>query len=172
MPEGDSQMLFQSSVDEGLKLDYFIAGICGAIFAYITQTYSPHKLGWNPSTLEPLSLALLALCVGVTLKRIETIHLLLSVNQRYLENSRRAGAMTKALAEITTPTAFNAESGEFINREDFAKIRENARGLAATDDKHLRELSLETAKYYRVRNRLLLAGSLAIFLSKILQPYS
>jgi hypothetical protein len=53
------------------KLDYFLCGFAGALFAYIGQNYTPHKLDNWFYCLMPLALFCLTISLGFGLRRLQ-----------------------------------------------------------------------------------------------------
>jgi hypothetical protein len=55
------------------RLDYFMAGIIGALCAFLAERYHADKLGLNTSTLALAAILMLILSFYYALKRIESI---------------------------------------------------------------------------------------------------
>lgn len=49
-----AKTLYNANHEAGQKLEYFITGVIGAMFAYSVQNYTPHIIGWDARTLEPM----------------------------------------------------------------------------------------------------------------------
>ena len=64
---------FQIYFEAEQRLDYFLAGIIGALCAFLAERYHADKLGLNTSTLALAAILLLILSFYYALKRIEAI---------------------------------------------------------------------------------------------------
>jgi hypothetical protein len=153
------------------KFDYFVCGVAGALFAYIGQSYHPQKLVFGISVLEPISLLMLAASFFVGLKHLEMVLVVRRINFLRLDAAEKIGGLTEALNSGPGPY-YNATGPEFLDREQTQALRKqylDQMKLLVGD----REVATtKAATFYRVRNALLFLGFLAIFLSKILQPYA
>src|ERR1035437_1606045 len=67
------------------KFDYFVCSVAGALFAYIGQTYTPHKLDSLHSVLMPLALLYLTLCFGFGFKRIQLSNIGTKLNKEVIK---------------------------------------------------------------------------------------
>src|ERR1035437_185974 len=97
MAESKSLLVYAGVRDAQQKYDYFIAGVTGALFAYIAQTYTPRRIELNPSVFEPLALVFLALSFYLALRRIENTTLIGMLNHQQLDANEKAGESAKAL---------------------------------------------------------------------------
>jgi len=155
------------------KFDYFICGLAGALFAYIGEHYSPRKLDFGISALEPMALFFLASSFLFGLKRIEWNTCVKKVNAAMLDAAEKAGSTIEVLSKPrTTGVYINSETGdaydaEALRRRHAVYLKQRA-DLEPTLNKAMRKAN----RYYEIRDILLLLGFLMIFLAKILQPYS
>lgn len=170
MAEEKSMIVFEGAREGQQKFDYFVAGLTGALFAYIAQTYVPEKFGFDPAGLEPLALLFLAVSFFLALKRIELTNIIMRLNHDMLAAAEKAGNMTKALASHTGD-GFNAESGEIVPFRDLPARRQNYMLQAQAAEHALLAKISKSERYYTYRNHFLIAGFAAIFLAKLLQPY-
>ena len=156
----DSIEVYRRSHEAAEKLDYFICGVAGALFAYIGQNYIPRKLEFGISLLEPLALIFLAGAFFAGLKRIEVCSAQTSINHDQLKLNDEA----KELIKLIGPSLENKDL--FQSQPD--------RNIFQTENlkKLLNKVYLKNSRYYKLRNRLLALGFGAIFLSKLLSPYA
>jgi hypothetical protein len=153
------------------KFDYFVCGVCGALFGYIAQTYSPQKIESVYSMLEPLSLVFLAVSFFTGLRRIEHYNVLMRLNQKKLEAAEKVSHLTKQLSSASGTETYHLLSGEVCDvstletmRAEFLKEQERLESQAQTERPRV-------LRHYRLRNMFLLFGFVAIFAAKVLQPY-
>lgn len=163
--------MFGKSHEAGEKFDYFICGVSGALFAYIGQTYIPHKIDLSPSLLEPVSLIFLAVSFFSGLKRIETVNVCSRINHKILECSERAGNLTAQLASGAPGPFYNQDGGQIWSHSDLESHRLQNLKAVQDMDANLPKLRKRGLYLYKMRDNFLLLGFLAIFLSKVLQPY-
>lgn len=163
-----STELFAHHVEATEKFDYFICGVTGAIFAYVVQHYTPSKLAFSPSVLEPVGLVLLVAAFFVGLKRIEVLVSSRRGNYLIAQAGEQANAALKAQFSNDIPirggTVVSAESAE-AQRHRAIKEREAL-------EKKMDVVSKKGMLLYRWRNYLLMAGFIALLAAKILEPYS
>jgi hypothetical protein len=69
--EKTSLALYHKEYESFQKLDYFICGVAGALFAYIAQTYTPHVLNSWFYFLTPAALLSLTICFGCGLRGMQ-----------------------------------------------------------------------------------------------------
>lgn len=154
------------------KLDYFICGVAGALFAYIGQHYIPRKLHLDASVLEPMALLFIGASFFFALKRIGNTVLLMRVNHLMLHAAENAGKITGALAKGQGGAPFfNEEAGDVLTPEQMAKERESSLSARDHSRKQLDKLRKKGRCFWRWRNYLLALGIAALFASKILLPY-
>jgi len=171
MSDKRSLRAFDGARDGQSKFDYFVAGLTGAMFAYIVQTYTPKILSFTPDVLEPFSLLLLAVSFFLALKRIEASNLVQGCNYEHLDFAEKAGGMTEAMMKVTG-VGYNVHSGEAIHPSDLPGKREVYMQMATEAEQASQLYARRAEVWYRYRNLFLLAGFSAIFLSKLLQPYA
>jgi hypothetical protein len=96
----DSIEVYRRSHEAAEKLDYFICGVGGALFAYIGQNYIPHKLEFGISLLEPLALIFLAGAFFAGLKRIETCNAQTNINHEQLKLNDESKELIKLIGPL------------------------------------------------------------------------
>ena len=163
--------MFGKSHEGSVKFDYFICTVSGGLFAYIGQTYTPHRLDFSFSLLEPLSLAFLALSFFSGLKRIEIVNVSNSVNHRILDAGEKAGNVMEQIASGAPGPFYNADTGEHLSLADLELRHSTYLKFVSKMQSRLPALHKRGERFYNARNTLLLLGFSAIFLSKVLQPY-
>jgi len=171
MSEKKSTFVFAGAREAQQKFDYFIAGVAGALFAYIAQTYTPKKISFTPASLEPLALVFLALAFFYGMKRIENTVVVMRLNHEMLDAEEKAGSMTEAMASGISH-GFNPHSGELISATELPALREFYRQQARSARDQAEVASIKGERFYTRRNQFLFAGFVAIFLTKLLQPYA
>jgi hypothetical protein len=163
--------MFKRSHEGGTKSDYFICSISGALFVYISQTYTPHKIAFSISVLDPISLVFLILSFFAGLKRIETVNCGARLNHRILDAAEKAGNITEQLASNTPGPFYNQEGGEISSRSDLEALRSQYLKTISDIKALLPGVDRKGARFYKARDFFLLLGFVSIFLSKVLQPY-
>jgi hypothetical protein len=157
-----------------VKFDYFICSVSGALFAYIAQTYSPHKIEVGFSILEPISLLLLAVSFFAGLKRIETANTITRLNHNMLESDEKAGEIAKTLASRDLKphhTFVNVVGGESIDVSTLQNLRLQYMEASKKSKSAIAKQNKLAVRYYKIRDIFLLLGFLTIFSAKVLQPY-
>jgi hypothetical protein len=157
------------------KLDYFVCGVAGALFAYAGQNFAPRKLDSVISLLEPLALCFLVAAFFTGIKRIEASINLKKLNHIMLDAGEKAGAAAGAAADArkTGGTSYyNEHGGEVFGVETIAKKHEWQRGLHDAAEAEIEVAIRKANTFYTLRNCLLIAGFVALLAAKLLQPYS
>jgi hypothetical protein len=154
------------------KFDYFICGVTGALFAYLSQTYQPHKIEDAFSILQISSLLLLAVSFYAGIKRIQFFILMTRINHEFLSASEAAGKITTSLFEYPGANVFhNQGSGELKKPDDLERKREDDLRRAKELEASFPLVRRKAIRYGRVRETFLLLGFLTILVSKVAQPY-
>ncbi len=170
MSDDKSMVAYQEGKDAQQKFDAFLVGICGALFAYIAQTYVPRKLALDPSIFDPLALVLLAISFFAGLKRMEAMMQASRFNFHILDSGKNIGSLMEIQAKGVTDGFFKS-SGEILSVSEIPKVLD-AYEKKRREARTLFEKSATTAqRCYRIRNLFLLLGFASIFLSKLLSPY-
>ncbi len=169
--ESRSADMYGKAHEGSEKFDYFVCGISGALFAYIGQQYTPHKIEFSLSLLEPLSLVFLLLSFYAGLKRIETVNKCTMVNHKILEAAESARNLADQLREAGESFCDPAD-GRVIGRIEMDRLRRRQVEISREWAARLAPVKRKALLEYRSRNRWLILGFSAIFLSKLAQPYS
>lgn len=167
--------LFTKQHASNERLDYFMCGVAGALFAYTGQTFAPEKLSFYACIVTIVSLLLLSLSFYCAYRRIqsqnsvtrgnrmeiETCNLIKTMFERIVEfenNESRGlrGTITNEMGEPYTLDRLKAEKKTEEN--SLIEIRENI----------LADRSLYI-KYGVERDASLIIGFVAILAAKILQ---
>jgi hypothetical protein len=150
------------------KFDYFICGVTGAAFSYQIQHYDPKVLRFDSHALEPLSLLLLGLSFFFGVNRLAASSLAANINHR-MEDARDKAEQCARMLE--NPSVAREISGRSINVDEMKAMHLNFVVAWNNLQKPLDEVAARAKRYYRWRDRFLIAGFVAIFLAKVLQPY-
>ena len=150
------------------KFDYFVAGVTGALTAYIGQHVRPTQLGINAGSLELLALVLLVLSVVMSFKRIETnIEVFKAMHARlYSEETR--GSM---IAAAGRGTALNTATGDVFSSAQLLELAELHDGRVKQMRSTLDSLAAASLSYYNWRNRLLLNGFAILVFARVIPAY-
>lgn len=156
----DSIELYRRGHEAAEKLDYFICGVAGAIFAYLGQGYKPHKIELSLTLIEPLALALLAGAFFAGIKRIEMCNAATHINHEQLKVDEQNKELLKLMED--------SEENRKMFEPQWAAVLQRKVNL----DKTLRDAQRKAKIYYHLRNKLLTCGFVAVVLSKLLSPYA
>lgn len=85
MPNPKIQMLNDNYYKGTVGFDQFVLGATLAACAYLAQSMTYDRLGWNPSTLQLLPLLILGFSAFLGFKRIESAIQTLKLNSAYLQ---------------------------------------------------------------------------------------
>jgi len=166
----ESLEVFIASLEGDQKFDYFVCGVAGALFAYIGQTYTPHKIELSISLFEPASLILLALAFFAGLHRIQTVNVISRINHKVLRAHEEAARLTEQMA--SGGTIHYPMGGQILDRSSAEAFVDKRLKSALRMESKLLAQGKRSERLYKTRDRLLLCGFVAIFFSKVLQPYA
>jgi hypothetical protein len=164
-----SKDLFLKEHSSKEKYEYYICTIAGVLFAYIGQTYTPHKLDSFFYVLIPFALWLLTLSFASGLMRIYISNDATKLNKNAAYNQECcveiSDQLDKNLSTYKTP-AGNTLTREQLEKEraDKNKLKEECEAQYQLRNITARGLGIE-------RDVFLILGFLLILASKILQPY-
>ena len=151
------------------KFDYFVLGVLGALCAYLSQTYTPSRIGINPGTVELLALLTLVLAGVFGFRRIESINVATMINQQLLHANERRGVLVEVLHK---GPALNTQTGQTYTPEyaasEIPKLSTRIKAL----EPGLREAQLKAERSYKVRNWLTLVGFALIIAAKLFSAYA
>ncbi len=102
---------------------------------------------------------------------LEEVLVVRSINYRWLESAETVGNLTEALNSGPGPY-YNATGPELLDRTQTQALRKQYLEKMELLGGDREVATTKAATFYRARNVLLFLGFLAIFLSKILQPYA
>lgn len=147
----DSEKIIYEKAHEGIsKFDYFVASGIGAMLAFMAHDRKPHKLALDSFNLELVALILLLVSFALSLRRIECANVALQtdlqvkVTTRELEAVRIHGTVT-----------------------EFAVMKERLDSYRSLNE----EVQKRAKKYYRWRDRLVIAGFSTFFVANVWQAY-
>jgi len=84
------------------KFDYFVCSVAGALFAYVGQNYTPHKLDSTYSVLTPLALVYLILSFGFGFRRIYIANIAKKLNKEFVKEHGDCIHLTKIINEFSS----------------------------------------------------------------------
>jgi hypothetical protein len=162
--------LFESWREASQKFDYFVAGLIGALVAFVGQSYKAVPLGLNAGTLELLSLLILLLSFWAAFKRIEsnTENLRLAFEQTDLEDQLIELRASKASGQ----PAYGMQTGQPLSESDRDKLIESKQARYTQVHRLLVQFSSSAYKYYHWRNYLLIFGFLFLLVARVLKAYA
>jgi hypothetical protein len=152
------------------RFDYFIAGLIGAVIAYIAQSYAPQKLGFNPSTLELVALLVLLSAFICAFKRIEVSTEAFRMMSQRLDAIECFENITKA--QLESPFFQDLKTGEVVDAETAEQRKERLKATAEQANKAAEKFGKRSHQFYRRRNRLLFTGFALLLAAKVLSAYS
>jgi hypothetical protein len=167
MSEKRSLIAFEHYREGEQRFEYFIAGVSTALCAYVGQTLQPQKFGFNPYTLEVLSVGLVVVSIVLSFKRIESGIFLSYLNHNLLH----MGEVRGTLASSGGQPFVNELSGDAFTPARIRKQLEHIEQSIPAREKQIECVQAKILKLYRWRNWLLLCGFVGLFVSKILAPY-
>jgi len=163
--------LFEKEHEATAKFDYFITTIAGALFAYIGQTYTPHKFDCWYYFIIPLALILLTACFylgcKVLLGNTETTRL----NKEVAQAHEQCENINIQLNKFPKNPVFPDSLGRDVPRTE---MEQRVRGL---NQKIKTTKAAALAKMEKVefiikwRNFFLFIGFILILVAKFSQPY-
>ena len=152
------------------KFDYYICSVAGALFAYVGQTYTPHKFDSAYYLITPAALICLTFCFFFGCIVIYMSKEVLKLNKEYLTASETCQNYTNNLNNVNS-VLFNSNHGGTVGRADLEKMRDAAKLEFETKRKIAGKKDSIADKLSILRNCFLVAGFILIFVAKILQPY-
>jgi hypothetical protein len=150
------------------KFDYFITGISGALVAFVGQNISPVRIGWNSGTVELLGLTVLLGSLLLGFRRIETNVTVFQLMHQRLHREEGRGNL---LAAYQGGTMLNSSTGDVLSPIEIEALALNLKAEKEVIAEKLEELSSQSGRFYRWRNRLLLAGFILLITARILPAY-
>src|SRR5688572_20911760 len=160
--------LYSKQHEAGLKFDYFVCGVAGAIFAYISQNYAPQKLALDFPLLEPISLLLIAAAFYFGIKRLEAARTLVTMNHQVADCEDKA---KKLAVIVANPQGYRDFDGKVCTAETVQREQQGYIDASRGWYEQINICRAMAVRYYKLRDNLLILGFAAIFLAKVLQPY-
>jgi hypothetical protein len=169
MSEKRSVIAFEHYREAEQRFEYFITGISTALCAYVGQTLQPQKFGFNPYTLEVLSVGLVVASIVLSFKRIESGIVIKHLNHDVLHMAEIRGELV--LASLKGQPFVNELTGDAFTPAQTKERIANIERSIPIRQKQIERVQAKVLKMYRLRNWLLLCGFLGLFISKVLVPY-
>lgn len=151
------------------KFDYFMAGLCSALTAYVGQSFIPTRLGINTTTMELIALCFLCGSVVAAFMRIEMHVTALAAMHRRLYHHEATGNLADA-SQASGPL-LNKATGELISPLDALSRAEKHKKTAANVETKENYYAKRAEASYRWRNRLLYAGFSLLVVARICKAY-
>lgn len=162
-----SDKLYEASRDAQIKFDYFVLGVVGALCAFIGQSFHPSRLGWNPSTVELISLLMFVGAAVAGFRRIESVNSLMRINSQYLRMQEERGSLVPTVGA----TAINHSTGEIYSSAEIAAKIAALGDIIPKAREDMERVGQTTLRTYKWRNWLLLVGFLALLASRVWSAY-
>jgi hypothetical protein len=151
------------------KFDYFVAGLIGALLAFIGQSFASDKLGINPSSLELLALLLLVFAFLCAFKRIESNNETLRLT--YQRDRSDDQMIELRNAKDSGQLARDVKTGEVLSQEGVAELMNNYAAKSQIAESHLKSFSTKAYYYYHFRNYTLILGFLLLLAARVFKAY-
>lgn len=155
----------QSGRQAAQKFDYFLAGLVGALLAYLVQSYKINTEIIFCSACDVVAMVLLIFAFVVALKRIESTVECSRLHHSVVLNGEMAAAITTAMIN-NEGKGVSSEGGEHIKPGNFESKWREYRGQREDAKSKLTEESVVAERRGRIRNGLLIAGFVIIIFSK------
>jgi hypothetical protein len=156
MTQERSDYLYDRWLEGSQKFDYFVSGVTLALIGYLSANTAATALGWNASTLQLASLAVLLLSAVCGVKRLEAVVATLAVMQHRVHVEESFRQHTEAA--VAGGPHVNVATGEVLTGPDLSKRTEELSQRAAATSGPQGEWIARTNLWYRCRNWLLIAG--------------
>jgi len=170
MSHENAKILYKASQEAQQKFEYFLTGAIGAMFAYTAQTYTPKKLDFSPSTMEPVAIICFAVAFYFGIRRIDCLYHHLGISSQEAQALGDAKELENALRMVAeNPLVCTPRAGMTVSKieSDLEHLRSRAQSAKTI----LKKLDDKVGSFYTWRNRLMLAGFFLIFLGRVLSPY-
>ena len=170
MSHENAKMFYDKSHEAHQKYEYFVTGAIGAMVAYTIQNYTPKKLGWSPSSLEPVAIICFAVAFFLCLRRLDNLYHILVLNSQKNQALGDADDLTKALClHSEDPRNNKLRSG--LSMESIAEDRDFHIRLSQSAIPLLSSIDRRVRLYYTWRDRLMIAGVVLLVAARLLGPY-
>ena len=170
MADGDQTILsYQLSQEARVKFDYFVAGITGAMIAYLIGEFEASKLGVNEETFDLVGILSLMLSFYFGFRRIEYSIVLQHLQTKISEYTDRVYAYSKQVE--SGELQYDSAIGSVIPPERAGDMLKQSRLVQREASKEFENKEGKFLKLYKLRNHFLMAGFLVLLVSKISGPY-
>jgi hypothetical protein len=157
------------------KFDYFVCSVAGALFAYVGQTYTPHKLDTSFSMLMPVALAYLTLCFFFAFRRIQLANIGIKLNKDVIKENQDCIHITEQLNAHAASKVPVKIIDSATGKDTTPKLLSERRDKKLAKMKEMEKLARRKIKWANsfeyFRDICLLLAFLMIIAAKILQPY-
>ena len=150
------------------KFDYYILGVAVALFSYSATHFVPQPLGFNATTVEAVSLALLLVAVIAGFLRIQAVIQTGFWNHQQLYSGEVGGGLTK---HLSGNPVLNERTGEIYSPQEVQEIVRQCAGNRRDAGERVKQCLTSSERYYDVRNILLVIALCGMLLGKLLHGY-
>lgn len=164
-----SDALYASWKQSAEKFDYFILAVLGALCAYISQSFTPEKIGINPGTFELLALLILVLSIVFGFKRIESVNQILILNHQLLHSNEMCGILSEV---VEKGTGINRATGEVYTPEYAMKKIDTLSTKKNFIEPQIAKFQGKASMYYNLRNGSMFFGFMVILFAKLFTAYA
>jgi len=162
------QLAYDYWQNSSQKLEYFLAGVSSALFAYEAQQWEAVPLGGNPFTLTFVALLLLIASFFLTLKRLEAFSQLFRIS--HLKLFAEAIRVHSPSPDTPVPI-FDLNTWQPMTREQLKDLHLTYQEIDEKYRKKLNGLQRRGTIYYELRNATLLLGFLLLVVAKVWSGY-
>ena len=163
--------LFEKEHAAGEAFDTFITSAAGALFAYIGQTYTPHKFDSWYAFVLPAALIFLTFCFYFGCKVLLGNKEVTRLNKEAVMAHEQCENITTQLNKFPHNPSFPSSLGQEVSRAD---MEQGIKILnKKMDDKKSAALATMADVEFKIkcRNICLVFGFILILVAKITQPY-
>jgi hypothetical protein len=165
----------RGNTDSVEKFDYFIVSVAGALFAYVGQSYVPHKFDSVFSALMPLALVYLILAFVFGCRRIYLANIGKKLNKECVKEHEDCKHITETLKKFQCSENFGVLTdnitGEVVTAE-YLTSRRNKKLATKKELERVARLKIKWANSHeKFRDICLFLGFVLILAAKIFQPY-
>ncbi|CAD0325652.1 hypothetical protein ABQZ99_015065 [Xanthomonas hortorum pv. vitians] len=151
------------------KFDYFVLALLGALCAYVANKFTPALIGFNPKTLEVISLLVFFFSTFLGFRRVEYTINLTGLNHRSLRANEQRGMLVTQLA--SGQPFINSATGDVYSHElAVSDLKETERSILHLANK-ISLFSKKAEAAYSWRNHMIFIGFILLVASKIWTPY-
>jgi hypothetical protein len=161
----EEHLLYKHTREAAQRFEYFLLGISVALCAFIGQTLTPERLGYNAYTLQVASLVALIGSVVAGFKRVEVMIATSGLNHEIVARQVHRNRLLKGepMFDERTGVAPNDFQRNYTASEINTVLQNLQKLLAAT-------MARESRWFWWQKN-LLATGFVGLLAAKIFQPY-